>query len=224
MEIALNRNDCDKLNIPVKTPLAMESSNRYFFEENIESCLDRLYGAALRLCKNPANAEDLVAEAVTRGLDKIDSLKDRDRFVHWLLRIMTNHFISECRKAEKRARHESYTEEPVDDDSPFSLFEQLHQPFLLWWGTPEQDFLNNTLSADITKALDTLAVKYRVVAVLSDIEGMTYQEIADTLEIPIGTVRSRLARARSLLQKSLWQHGKERDLTSDTGNNTKHEQ
>jgi RNA polymerase sigma-70 factor (ECF subfamily) len=60
--------------------------------------------------------------------------------------------------------------------------------------------------------------------VLSDIEGMTYQEIADTLEIPIGTVRSRLARARSLLQKSLWQHGKERDLTSDTSNNTKHEQ
>ena len=191
------------------------SSNRAYFEANIESCLDRLYGAALRLTKQASDAEDLVAETITRGLDKIDSLKDCERMIYWLLRIMTNHFISETRKAEKRTPHESYTEEPIDDDTPFSLFERLHQPFLLWWGTPEQDFLNKTLGEDINSALDSLTTKYRVVVVLSDIEAMSYQEIADTLEIPIGTVRSRLARGRSLLQKSLWQYGKERDLVSN---------
>lgn len=196
---------------------AMKTSNRTYFEENIESCLDRLYGAALRMTRNTSDAEDLVAETVTRGLDKIDSLKDCKQFIHWLLRIMTNYFISECRKAEKRTRHESYTGEYGEEEAAFSLFEQLHQPFLLWWGTPEQDFLNKTLKEDITRAMDALAEKYRVVVVLSDIEGMTYQEVADTIGCPIGTVRSRLARARSLLQKTLWMHGKKRDLLEEQG-------
>jgi RNA polymerase sigma-70 factor (ECF subfamily) len=223
MTIAVHNQEYVRLGAIIATRAAMESSNRTYFEENIESCLDRLYGAALRMTRNPSDAEDLVAETVARGLDKIDSLKDCGRFIHWLLRIMTNHFISECRKAEKRTRHESYTEEQTDEEAPFSLFEQLHQPFLLWWGTPEQDFLNKTLNEDITTALDALAVKYRVVVVLSDIEGMTYQEIADTIEAPIGTVRSRLARGRSLLQKSLWKHGKERDLLADVKKGHNHE-
>lgn len=189
-------------------------SNREYFEANIESCLDRLYGAALRLTKNVSDAEDLVADTVTHGLDKIDSLNNCGRLVYWLLRIMTNRFISECRKAEKRTGHESYNEEPIDDDTPFSLFERLHQPFLLWWGTPEQEFLNNTLKEDITRAVESLAVKYRIVVVLSDMDGMSYQEIADTIDIPIGTVRSRLARGRGLLQKALWQYGKDRGLVN----------
>jgi RNA polymerase sigma-70 factor (ECF subfamily) len=191
-----------------------KSDNRRYFEANIESCLDRLYGAALRLTKNASDAEDLVAETVTRGLKKIDTLKDCDRMIYWLLRIMSNHFISECRKTEKKTGHETYIEEP-EDDAPFSLFERLHQPFLLWWGTPEQDFLNNTLSSDITKAIESLDTRYRIVVILSDIEGMTYQDIADTIEVPVGTVRSRLARGRSHLQKALWHHGKDRDLTEE---------
>lgn len=202
----------------------MESSdNRDYFVEHIESCLDRLFGAAMRLTRNHSDAEDLVAEAVTRGLDKIDSLKDRDRFVHWLLRIMTNCFISEYRKAEKRTPHESYTEEPLDDETPFSLFERLHQPFLLWWGTPEQDFLNNTLSADISAALDKLPTNYRVAVLLSDVEGMSYQEISQALEVPVGTVRSRLARGRGLLQKTLWQHAQERGVGSSISQELRNE-
>lgn len=196
---------------------APSSDKRAYFEANIGSCLNRLYGAALRLTRNASEAEDLVAETVTRGLDKIESLVDNERMVYWLLKIMSNHFISECRKAEKKAGHETYTEESEDDDKPFSLFERLHQPFLLWWGTPEQDFLNNTLQQDINDALESLASRYRVVVVLSDIQGLSYQEIADTIEVPVGTVRSRLARGRSLLQKALWKHGKERNLVKDTG-------
>lgn len=194
----------------------MESSeNRDYFVEHIESCLDRLFGTAMRLTRNHSDAEDLVAETVAKGLDKIDSLKDRDRFVHWLLRIMTNHFISECRKAEKKTQHESYTEEPLDDESSFSLFERLHQPFLLWWGTPEQDFLNNILSEDITAALNKLPANYRIAVLLSDVEGMSYQEISETLAVPVGTVRSRLARGRGMMQKALWKHAQENNLAGD---------
>lgn len=191
-----------------------DSGNRAYFEANIGACLDRLYGAALRLTRNKNDAEDLVAETVMRGLNKIDTLQDCERMLYWLLRIMSNHFISECRKAENKTGHESYVEEPEEGDAPFSLFERLHQPFLLWWGTPEQDFLNNTLQADINRALDSLDTRYRVVVVLADVEGMSYQEIADTIEVPVGTVRSRLARGRSLLQNALWKHGKDRNLVS----------
>jgi RNA polymerase sigma-70 factor (ECF subfamily) len=189
--------------------------NRDYFVEHIESCLDRLFGTAMRLTRNHSDAEDLVAETVTRGLDKIDTLKDRNRFVHWLLRIMTNYFISECRKAEKRTPHESYSEGPLDDETPFSLFEKLHQPFLLWWGTPEQDFLNKTLSEDISSALNKLPVNFRVAVMLSDVEGLSYQEIAQALGVPVGTVRSRLARGRSMMQKALWQHAQESGIAPD---------
>lgn len=215
--------ECDRLNTALlAVNCDMEMSNREYFELNIESCLGRLYGTAMRFTKNASDAEDLVAETVMRGLDKIDSLKDQDRMVHWLVRIMSNHFISECRKKENKTAHEQYQEES-DDDAPFSLFERLHQPFLLWWGTPEQDFLNNTLSEDISNAIDTLKDKYRVVVVLSDVEGMTYQEIAEALEVPIGTVRSRLARGRSMLQQLLWEHGKDRDLVEKTNQGGQHD-
>jgi RNA polymerase sigma-70 factor (ECF subfamily) len=173
----------------------------------------------LHLTRNPSDAEDLVTETVIRGLENINSLNDRDRFVHWLIRILTNCFISNCRKAENKISHESYTEDSNDDEAPFSLFDRLHQPFLLWWGNPEQEFLNNILNEDISAALDSLPDNYRTAVILSDLEGFTYDEIAASIGIPVGTVRSRLARGRSLLQKSLWQHALEKGLVSNsTGN------
>lgn len=209
--------ECGRL-LPARLPSngSDKLNNRDFFETNIEACLDRLYGTALRLTKNVSDAEDLVAETVMRGLDKIDSLKERDRFVHWLVRIMSNCFISDCRKKENRTPHEQYEEDVSESDTSFSLFDRLHQPFLLWWGTPEQEFLNKTLSEDISIAIDTLKDKYRIVVVLSDVEGMSYQEIADAIEVPIGTVRSRLARGRSMLQQLLWEHGKDRELVKSS--------
>jgi RNA polymerase sigma-70 factor, ECF subfamily len=93
-----------------------------------------------------------------------------------------------------------------EQEEPFSLFERLHQPFLLWWGSPEQEFLDKLLREDLECAVDALPEVYRVVVVLADLQGFSYQEIADALGLRIGTVRSRLARGRSLLQKALWEH------------------
>ena len=85
------------------------------------------------------------------------------------------------------------------DAADFSLFERLHQPILLWWGNPEQEFLNGLLREDLQHALDLLPEQYRTAVVLVDIHEMRYSEVAECLGVPIGTVRSRLARGRGLL-------------------------
>ena len=94
----------------------------------------------------------------------------------------------------------------------FSLFEHLHQPILLWWGNPEQDFLNGLLRDDLVRAIDGLPDPYRTVVVLVDVREMPYREVAIALDVPIGTVRSRLARGRSMLQKALWENAREAGL------------
>lgn len=185
-----------------------------FFSAQIESHLNQMLGTAMTLTRNKSDAEDLVAETVERAWTKLESLQERDRLLPWMLRIMTNLFISDKRRAINKTPHEQFEEHPSDDDKPFSLFERLHQPFLLWWGNPEQMFLNQILGEDITSALDELPEKYRIAVILSDIEGLCYQEIADALEVPIGTVRSRLARGRSILQQSLWKHAQDRGLVN----------
>lgn len=191
----------------------MTAIDRNLFAQQIESHLDRLYGAALRLTRHPGDAEDLVAETAARAWSSIATLHDAECFVPWMMRIMTNTYISERRRASNRLPHEPYVEEPDDDGTPFSLFDRLHQPFLLWFGNPEHEFLNGLLHDDIEAALAKLPEPFRLVVMLSDMEGLTYQEIAVALDVPVGTVRSRLARARGQLQKALWQHGEERGLT-----------
>lgn len=192
--------------------MAEPQLHRDVFVDHVENSMDRLYGTALRLTRNPADAEDLVAETVARAWDCLNSLQDPERCLPWMLRIMTNMFISEKRSLRSKTPHEMYAEEPASEDASFSLFERLHQPFLLWWGNPEQEFLDQVTRDDIEKAVNKLPENFRIVVLLSDMEGLSYAEIAETLEVPVGTVRSRLARARGLLQKSLWNHALDQGL------------
>lgn len=189
-----------------KAPLPMPQAQalQKVFVAHIEGGLNRLYGVALRLTRNPSDAEELVAETVARAWACLETLHDPERCVPWMIRIMTNLYISERRTVRSRTVHEEYMEEPDPDGDGFSLFDRLHQPFLLWWGNPEQAFLDQMDRRDIAAALDQLPESFRVVVMLSDVEGLTYQEIADSLNVPVGTVRSRLARARGQLQKTLW--------------------
>jgi RNA polymerase sigma-70 factor (ECF subfamily) len=201
----------------------MTDADRAFFEQEITGLLDRLYGAALRLAKNRADAEDLVAETVTKAWTNFGSLHDRHCFRGWLFRILTNTFLSECRKtnpASLEAMAEPHGE--TDEEPAFSLFDRLHQPFLLWWGNPEQEFLNQVLQQDLQNAVDALPEVFRVPVILSDLQGLSYQEIAEALGVPVGTVRSRLNRGRSRLQKALWQYAKAADTkgTNASANDT----
>jgi RNA polymerase sigma-70 factor, ECF subfamily len=185
------------------------------FEEQLTGVLDRLYAAALRMTKNRADAEDLVSEAVTRALKHRDSLRDPAGFRGWMFRILTNTFISSCRK-NRNSPEIRPGDTGGESEEDFWLFDRLHQPLLMFWGAnPEQEFLNNILREDLARALDGLTEDYRIVVLLSDVEGFTYPEIAAILDIPVGTVRSRLARARSRLQKALWQQAIDTGFVSD---------
>jgi RNA polymerase sigma-70 factor (ECF subfamily) len=179
--------------------------DREWFEREVVSVLPDLYGRALRLAKHTADAEDLAADAVAKAWSCIGSLHDRSCFRGWLFRILMNAYLSDRRAREARPAVESLDAHEADIES-FSLFERLHQPFLLWWSNPEREFLDRLLREDLERAVDGLPDAFRAVVVMADVQGMSYQEIADTLGTPIGTVRSRLSRGRSLLQKTLWQH------------------
>jgi RNA polymerase sigma-70 factor (ECF subfamily) len=96
----------------------------------------------------------------------------------------------------------------------------LHQPFLLWFANPEQEFIDKLLREDLDRALAALPEHYRIVVVLADIEGLKYGEIAETLDVPIGTVRSRLARARCALQRMLWNVARDHGLQTSVAGGT----
>ncbi|HWQ94708.1 MAG TPA: sigma-70 family RNA polymerase sigma factor [Gammaproteobacteria bacterium] len=181
-----------------------DSENRDSFTEALTSVLDGLYGAALRLAKNRSDAEDLVAETAAKAWAKRASLKDRQCFRAWIFRILTNTFLSEFRKRALVPLYEPSDPEHEGDEQPFSIFDRLHQPFLLWWSHPEQDFLDQVMREQLERAIDALPECFRVAVILSDLEGFNYNEISTMLKIPVGTVRSRLARGRGLLQKALW--------------------
>jgi len=182
------------------------------FETHVLAILGPLHGVARRLTKNEADAEDLVAECVTRAWQARASLADTRAFRAWMFRILTNTFISERRKMLARPREEQLVDESSERENGFSLFERLHQPFLLWFANPEQEFLDKLLREDLDRALAALPEHYRVVVVLADVEGLKYGEIAEALDLPIGTVRSRLARARSALQRTLWSVARDHGL------------
>src|SRR5690606_19772968 len=142
--------------------------------------LPDLTATALRFTGNRADAEDLVAETVTRAWKHLPGLKERTRFRGWIFRILTNTWISDCRARRSRPTHVPLSEE----DDCFSVFERLHQPFLLWWGNPEQDFLNSLLRDDLEQAVDELPEDFRAAVVLADVHGFPYREIAEMLDVP----------------------------------------
>ena len=181
------------------------AEDRHWFEREVVGALPDLYGTALRLAKNTADAEDLVADAVAKAWSRIGSLRERSCVRGWLFRILTNAYLSDCRARAAQPTLESLASYEAEGES-FSVFDRLHQPFLLWWSNPEQEFLDRLLREDLARAVDGLPDAFRTVVVMADVQGMSYQEIAETIDAPIGTVRSRLARGRSLLQKALWNH------------------
>lgn len=184
----------------------MDAGARDFFAQEVERLTDRLFGTALRLTCNRADAEDLVADTVAKAWSRLAELHDRRCFEAWIQRILNNTFISQWRH---RCASPEVTLEPAEQASEadeFSLFEKLHQPFLLWWANPEEVVTNEFLREDMQRALDSLSDCFRIAVVLVDVQGYSYGEAAELLEVPVGTVRSRLNRARAQLQRALWMH------------------
>jgi len=186
---------------------------RAFFSREIEDNMDALYGVALRLTRSGADAEDLVAEAVIKAWTAINTLEDRSRFRPWIFRILRNCNISQYRKQSVRPVETRY--EDGDDEELAALLNEQPDDFLMWWANPEREFFNDVLGETILSEIERLPEEFRMTIILINVEGLTYDEAAEVLDIPRGTVRSRMKRGRTLLQKSLWQQAKEAGLIHD---------
>jgi RNA polymerase sigma factor (sigma-70 family) len=167
-----------------------------FFATQVERIADRLYGTALRLTRNPDDAEDLVAETVARAWARLNDLRDRPSFDGWIQRILTNTFISEWRHRRASPERPPEPEPEADGEDSFSLFEKMHQPFLLWWANPEEEAIAAFLREDIGRALDTLSEAFRVAIVMVDVQGYSYAEAAAELGARAGRRPARSARGR----------------------------
>jgi len=184
---------------------------RQGLDDQLKPLLGRAYGLALRLLRNRADAEDLVQEAALGACRGYATFQPGTNFKAWFFRILTNCYYARHR----RQRHEG---PPVEfDETPeLYLYSQtaalgLHQPP----GDPAQALLNRLDSEQIAAALLGLPEEYRVVSTLYFIEDFSYEQTAGILGIPVGTVRSRLHRARKILQKLLWRVAVERGLVPE---------
>jgi RNA polymerase sigma-70 factor (ECF subfamily) len=188
-----------------------------WFGQQVEDNMNSLYSVASRLTRNTTDAEDLVAESITKAWISISKLDDRNRFRPWMFRILRNHFISDYRKKSIRPIENSYEETPdinkKEDIS--SLLIKESDEFLDWWASPETEFSNSLLGEDIMNAIETLPESFRTTIILVNVEGLSYDEAAVVMDIPPGTIRSRMKRGRTLLQKALWEHAKDAGLIQE---------
>ena len=175
------------------------------FGAGVEENIDALYGVALRLTRRDADAEDLVAETVAKAWAAVDTLEDPGRFRPWLFRILHNTFISDYRKKAVRPDEASYSAGECEDDDLVTLLNEQSDDFLVWWSNPEREYFNDLLGEQLLAALDEIPEAFRTVVILVNVEGFTYDETAEVLGIAPGTVRSRMKRGRTLLQKALWE-------------------
>ena len=187
-----------------------------FFSRRIEADMDALYGTALRLAGTGADAEDLVAESVSKAWSAIDTLQDRTRFRPWIFRILHNCFVSGYRRQSVRPAESAYQED--DNGSVATLLNEQSDEFLIWWANPERQFFNDLLGDAIMSAIEDLPEAFRTTILLINVEGLTYDEAAEALGVPQGTIRSRMKRGRTMLQKALWEHGRDAGLADPDSN------
>lgn len=179
-------------------------TDREQFEQLVEQHLNGLFGAALRLTRNRTSAEDLLQETFLRAWRSFHTFRPGTNARAWLYRILMNAYIDLYRKASREP--EIVDQDDVDEFYLYSKVQESDQYKRA--GNPEEAFLETLLDADVKTALESLPETFRAVVILADIEGFSYKEIAEILDIPIGTVMSRLHRGRRQLQVALWEYAR----------------
>ena len=170
------------------------------FAEECVGHLDALYGVACRLTRNPTEAEDLVQDALVKAMRARHQFLVCTKLKAWLFRILTNTFINKYRRGGlERTLFEGPDADPLADGwVSASTMRQLRDP--------EQLALQPMVEGEVGRALDALPAEFKLAVILCDVEEFSYEEIAEIMGCPIGTVMSRLHRGRKLLQRSLYEH------------------
>ena len=180
------------------------------FENDAMQYAPQLYSAALRMTRNPADAEDVVQETFLKAYRAYDSFSEGTNLKAWLYRILTNTYINKYRKKQRRP-----SEVELGELQDLYLFKRLgeHSGAQV---SAESEALDMFVDEDIVEALESLPENFRLPVLYADVEGFSYKEIAEILDVPIGTVMSRLHRGRKALQRKLWNLAVERGLVEPT--------
>jgi len=178
----------------------MPEDRRRRFEQEMLPHLDALYRSALSMTRNAQDADDLVQDTFVRAFQFQDQFIGGTNARAWLFRILTNLFINSYRKRHREPDRVSY-----DELEDFYLYNRLADDHMHEGGdTPEEAVLRKVQVEAIHEAISRLPDEYRETVILADLNDFAYQEISEILDIPIGTVRSRLSRGRRLVQRALW--------------------
>ena len=181
------------------------------FAEDALPLMSSLYSAALRMTRNAADAEDLVQETYLRGYRAYDRFEEGTNLKAWLHRIQTNAFINNYRKKQRRP-----DETDLEDVEDLYLYRRLGGLEGSRVGRSAEDELMDFFSEhEVKDAVESLPDHYRLPVLLADVEGFSYKEIAEILDVPVGTVMSRLHRGRKRLQKELYEFAERRRLLPD---------
>ena len=174
-----------------------ESRGRWDFESAALPFLDPLYNMAYRLTRNAEDAQDLVQETYLKGYRHYDKFQEGTNLKAWLFRIMKNTFINGYRKRQNQPPQSAFSE--IEDSFESMVSDEAAQRPK----DPEEMALEDVLDEDVQEALDALSEDYRMVILLVDLEGFSYKETAEILDVPVGTVMSRLYRGRRKLEQTL---------------------
>ncbi|MFV1961382.1 MAG: sigma-70 family RNA polymerase sigma factor [Acidimicrobiia bacterium] len=178
------------------------------FERDAMQYTRQLYSAAMRMTRNPADAEDLVQETYLKAYRAYHTFQEGTNLKAWLYRILTNTYINKYRKDSRRP-----SEVDLGTVEDMYLYRRLgSEESAEAARTTEDRVLDGLVESDIKQAVEELPESFRMPVLLADLEGFSYKEIAEILDIPIGTVMSRLHRGRKAMQKRLWGFAKQRGL------------
>ncbi len=181
------------------------------FADDAMPYMSALYAAAMRMTRNPADAEDLVQETYLRAYRGYAGFREGTNLKAWLYKILTNTFINQYRAKKRRP-----TEAAIDDRDDWLIYQRVGGLEAVDANvTPEMEVLDRLPDQEVKAALESLPEQFRIAVILCDIEEFSYKEIAEILDVPIGTVMSRIHRGRKLLQKRLWDYAAEHRLLPD---------